>query len=170
MEYKIEDIAGTFSGEISKSLGNNEYVIKINSKDHNLKILNMDAKGIEFILDQQYHKAKYIENTTSQMNLNVNGVPMKVNMNSKFDEIVYKNSGGEDSVDAQTGLRSQIPGKVVSINVADGDAVKKGDVVCVLESMKMQVSVKAHRDGSVKKMKIKVGSSVAKNDILAEIE
>lgn len=170
MEYKIEDIAETFSGEISKSLGNNEYVIKINSKDHNLKILNMDTKGIEFILDQQYHKAKYIENTTSQMNLNVNGIPMKVNMNSKFDEIVYKNSGGEDSVDAQTGLRSQIPGKVVLINVGEGDAVKKGDVVCVLESMKMQVSVKAHRDGSVKKMKIKVGGSVAKNDILAEIE
>lgn len=170
MEYKIEDIEGTFNGAISKSLGNNEYVIKIDSTEHQLKILSMDARGIEFIMNNKYHKTKYLENTTAQMNLVVDGVPMRINMNSKFDEIVYKNSGGDDSGDAQTSLRSQIPGKVVSVNVGEGDSVKKGDVVCVLESMKMQVSVKAHKDGSVRKMKIKVGGSVAKNDTLAEIE
>jgi biotin carboxyl carrier protein len=54
--------------------------------------------------------------------------------------------------------------------VEDGSNVKKGDVVCVLESMKMQVSVKSHKDGVVKKLKVKGGMSVAKNDILAEIE
>jgi biotin carboxyl carrier protein len=36
--------------------------------------------------------------------------------------------------------------------------------------MKMQVSVKAHKDGVVKKIKMKSGGSVAKNDVLAEIE
>ncbi len=170
MEYKIEDITGTFQGQILKNLGNNEYVIKIDSKECQLKVLSMDSRGIEFILDQKYHKVKYLENTTAQMNMVVDGVPMKLNLNSKFAEIVYKNTGGADSGDAQTSLRSQIPGKVVSVNVEDGSNVKKGDVVCVLESMKMQVSVKSHRDGVVKKLKIKGGMSVAKNDILAEIE
>jgi len=42
--------------------------------------------------------------------------------------------------------------------------------VCVLESMKMQVSVKSHKDGEVKNLKIKEGDSVNKNDIIAEIE
>jgi biotin carboxyl carrier protein len=51
-----------------------------------------------------------------------------------------------------------------------GDNVKKGDVVCVLESMKMQVSIKSHKDGVIKTMKIKQGNSVAKNDVLVEIE
>jgi biotin carboxyl carrier protein len=36
--------------------------------------------------------------------------------------------------------------------------------------MKMQVSVKSHKDGTVKKIKIKEGGSVAKNDVIAEIE
>lgn len=170
MEYKIEDIEGTFDGQILKNLGNNDYLIKIGTQEHHLKILSMDSRGIEFILDQKYHKAKYLEVATSQMHLVIDGTPIKVNMNSKFDAIVYKNSGGGGSADAQVSLRSQIPGKVVSINVNEGDNVKKGDVVCVLESMKMQVSVKSHKDGVVKKIKIKGGGSVAKNDVLAEIE
>lgn len=170
MEYKIDDIAGTFDGQILKSLGNNDYLIKIGAQEHSLKILSMDSRGIEFILDQMYHKAKYLEVATSQMSLVIDGTPIKLSMNSKFDEIVYKNSGGGSSTDAQISLRSQIPGKVVSISVSEGDNVKKGDVVCVLESMKMQVSVKSHKDGVVKKIKIKGGGSVAKNDVLAEIE
>lgn len=170
MEYKIEEIADTFDGQIIKNHGNNEYTIKIGNQERNLRILSMDSKGIEFILDQTYHKAKYLEATTSQMNIVVDGTPIKVSMNSKFDEVVYKNSGGAGEADAQTSLKSQIPGKVVSIGVNEGDSIKKGDVVCVLESMKMQVSVKAHRDGEVKKIKVKPGGSVAKNDVLAEIE
>ncbi len=170
MEYKIEDVTGTFNGKILKNLGNNEYIIKIDSQEHQLRILGMNSRGIEFVLDQKYHKVKYLENTTSQMSLVVNGIPMKLNTNSKFAEIVYKNTGGADRGDAQTSLRSQIPGKVVTVNAEEGASVKKGDVVCVLESMKMQVSVKSHKDGVVKKIKIKSGMSVAKNDILAEIE
>ncbi|MDE1829067.1 MAG: biotin/lipoyl-binding protein, partial [Thaumarchaeota archaeon] len=38
------------------------------------------------------------------------------------------------------------------------------------ESMKMQVSIKSHKDGVVKSIKVKQGASVAKNDVLAEIE
>ena len=91
-------------------------------------------------------------------------------MHTKLDEIVYKNTGGSDAGSAQINLRSQIPGKVVSIEVTIGDKVKKGEVVCVLESMKMQVSVKSHKDGEVENLKIKEGNSVNKNDILAEIE
>ena len=60
MEYKIEDIEETFNAEIVENLGNNEYVIKLNDREQNLKILNMDARGIEFVLDQKYHKVKYL--------------------------------------------------------------------------------------------------------------
>ena len=104
------------------------------------------------------------------MKIILDGVPLTINKNSKFDKIVYKNTGGADVGSAQKHLKSQIPGKVVSIEVAIGDKVKKGDVVCVLESMKMQVSVKSHKDGEVKTLKIKEGNSVNKNDVLAEIE
>ena len=170
MEFKLEDIEETFNGEIINKISNNEYLIKIQDKEHHIQILNINSSGIEFVLDNHYHSVNYLENQTAEMKIVVDGVPLTINMHTKLDEIVYKNAGGADVGSAQINLRSQIPGRVVSIEVTVGDKVKKGDTVCVLESMKMQVSVKSHKDGEVKNLKIKEGNSVNKNDILAEIE
>ncbi|MDH3656766.1 MAG: acetyl-CoA carboxylase biotin carboxyl carrier protein subunit [Nitrosopumilus sp.] len=170
MDYKIPDIEKSFDGKIIENLGNNDYVIKINDNEHQLKILTMTSKGIEFILDQKYHRAKYLEQSTNEMNLVIDNVPITINLHTHFDKVVYKHSGGGGSGNAQLALKSQIPGKVVSIAVADGDSVKKGDVVCTLESMKMQVAVKAHKDGVVKSIKVKETGTVAKGDVIADIE
>jgi biotin carboxyl carrier protein len=170
MEFKLEDIEGTFDGEIINKISNTNYIIKIQDKEHQLQILNINSNGMEFVLDNKFHNVKYIENQTAEMKIVVDGLALTVNMHTKLDEIVYKNAGGADVGSVQINLRSQIPGKVVSVEVENGDKVKKGDIVCVLESMKMQVSVKSHKDGEVKNLKIKEGVSVNKNDILAEIE
>lgn len=170
MDYKIQDVEQAFEGKIVENLGNNDYLIKINDNEHQLKILDMDAKGIEFILAQKYHKAKYLETSTNEMNLVIDNVPIVLNRHTHFDDVVYKNSGGGGTGGAQLALKSQIPGKVVSIAVAEGDSIKKGDVVCTLESMKMQVAVKAHKDGAVKSLKIKEDATVAKGDNIADIE
>jgi len=170
MEFKIENQEKKLDAEILKISNNFEYLLKLQGKERNLKILNMTYEGIEFMLDNTYHFAKYLENTTSKMTLVVDGVKITFDKHSEFDKIVYKNSGVESDVDSQISLKSQIPGRVVSINVAVGNNVKKGDVICVLESMKMQISIKSHKDGVIKTMKIKQGNSVAKNDVLVEIE
>jgi biotin carboxyl carrier protein len=170
MDYKIPDLEKSFDGKIVENLGNNDYVIKINDNEHALKIITMDSKGIEFILDQKYHKARYLEQSTNEMNIVIDNVPVTLNLHTHFDKIVYKNSGGSGSVNSQIGLKSQIPGKVVSLSVVEGDSVQKGDVVCTLESMKMQVTIKAHKDGVVKSIKVKETATVAKGDIVAEIE
>jgi len=170
MEYNIEDIEETFNGEIIQQLGNLEYLIKINDNEKNLKILTMSSRGIEFILDQKYHKVKYLDNTTSQMKIVVDGVPITITKHQNLNEIVFKNSGESGVGTSQLNLYSQIPGKVVKISISEGSEVKNGDVICVLESMKMQVSIKSHKDGIVKKIKIKDGGTVAKNDVIAEIE
>ena len=170
MDYKIQDIEKSFDGKITETLGDNEFKIKINDNEHQLKILNISSKGIEFILDQEFHRAKYLEQSTNEMNLVIDNVPVIINMNTHFDDVVYKNSGGGGAGSAQLALKSQIPGKVVSLAVAEGDSVKKGDVVCTLESMKMQVAIKAHKDGTVQSLKIKEGVTVAKGDVISDIE
>ena len=170
MEFKLEDIEETFNGEIVKKISNNEYLINIQDKEHHIQILDINSRGMEFVLDNHYHNVNYLENQTGEMKIVLDGVSLTINKNSKLDEIVYKSSGGADVGSKQINLRSQIPAKVVSVEVKNGDKVKTGDIVCVLESMKMQVSVKSHKDGEVKNLKIKEGVSVNKNDILAEIE
>lgn len=170
MKFKLENTDETLDGALVRSLGNNEFVIKIRNHERNLKIIDMTSEKIEFMLDNSFHMAKYVETSTSKITVVVDGVKLTFNKRPEMDTIVYKNSGVESAADSQVSLKSQIPGRVVSINVSQGDKVKKGDVVCILESMKMQVSIKSHKDGSVKSIKVKQGSSVAKNDVLAEIE
>ncbi len=170
MEFKIENLENTFNAEIVQSLGNSEYIIRVQEKERTLKILSMTSNKIEFMLDNSYHAAKYLDNNTAKMILVVDGVQITFDKHSELDKIVYKNSGAESGGDSQVSLRSQIPGRVASINANVGESVKKGDVLCVLESMKMQVSIKSHKDGQIKSIKIKQGASVAKNDVLIEIE
>ena len=170
MKFKLENTDETLEGAFVKSLGNNEFIIKIKNNERNLKIIGMSYDRIEFMLDNSFHTTKYLETSTSRITVVVDGVKLTFNKRPDMDKIVYKNSGMESAVDSQISLKSQIPGRVVSINVSQGDNVKKGDVVCVLESMKMQVSIKSHKDGLIKSLKIKQGASVAKNDVLAEIE
>lgn len=169
MEYKIEDV-GTFKGSIVKNLGRGSYIIRINDTEHALKIIEMDARGMEFTLDDMYHRARYLERSTSGLRISVNGIDVTVNTNPHLDEIVYKNSGGGSTADSSMVLHSQIPGKVVSIAAEAGSEVKEGDIVCTLESMKMQVGIKAHKAGTVKSVKVSQGSSIAKGDVIAEIE
>ena len=170
MKYKVQDSDEIIDGEILEKISQDEYRIKIKQSEHILKILNINSGVMEFTLDNEFHIVRYIDNQTSEMNFVIDGSSLSVNMNSHLDSIVYQNSGGAETGNTQLNLRSQIPGKVVSINAEEGSEVKKGDVVCVLESMKMQVSVKSHKDGLVKTIKIKEGNSVNKNDIIAEIE
>ena len=170
MDYKLENSKNIFSGEVLEKISDNEYRIKIQDNEYIIQILSITPNGMEFVMNNEFHTVKYIENQTSEMKTVVDGVPIIINMNSHLDEIVYKNSGGSNTGDVQLNLRSQIPGKIISINAEEGNEIKKGDIFCVLESMKMQVSVKCHKDGIVKSVKIKEGNSVNKNDILAEIE
>jgi len=66
-------------------------------------------------------------------------------------------------------LKSPMPGLIVAVPVAEGQAVKKGQTVLVLESMKMENELKAPRDGTVSSIKVKVRQSVEQHQPLVVI-
>lgn len=91
---------------------------------------------------------------------NVNGVVVK--------EVITKASLNQYEND-QTGqgdLIAPVPGKVVSINAKAGESLKSGDVVLVLESMKLEFEVKAERDGEVAQVHVAPGAQVSAGDTL----
>jgi biotin carboxyl carrier protein len=63
-----------------------------------------------------------------------------------------------------------MPGLVVEYKVKIGDTVKLGDVVLILEAMKMQNEITAERAGKVASLGSSAGAQVAKGDVLAVIE
>jgi len=60
-------------------------------------------------------------------------------------------------------------GTILSINVAKGDKVKKGDIIATIEAMKMEQEIKSEAAGEVKDIFIKEGDSVASGDVLIQI-
>jgi biotin carboxyl carrier protein len=63
-----------------------------------------------------------------------------------------------------------MPGRVISILVRPGDSVSAGDEVCVVEAMKMEQSIRAHRDGVVKTIFVQPMDPVKTDDPLIELE
>ena len=61
-------------------------------------------------------------------------------------------------------------GTVLRVLVEAGQAVAAGDVVCIVEAMKMENEVAAHRDGTITELRAAEGGSVAAGDVLAVIE
>jgi len=74
MEFKLEDIEETFKGDIVSKISNNEYLIKIQDKEHHIIILDIYSRGMEFVLDNHYHNVNYLENQTGEMKIVLDGV------------------------------------------------------------------------------------------------
>ena len=74
-----------------------------------------------------------------------------------------KTSGGANKV------VSPMPGTILDVKVSVGQSVKKGDIICVLEAMKMENDIPAPCDGVIASINVQKGSSVDANDVIASL-
>ncbi|MGA6157649.1 acetyl-CoA carboxylase biotin carboxyl carrier protein subunit, partial [Stenotrophomonas sp. NPDC087984] len=78
-----------------------------------------------------------------------------------------KKSGSAASGDA---LASPMQGTIVKVAVGEGDTVAEGDLIVVLEAMKMEQPLNAHRGGIVKSLNANVGASVSAGAVICELK
>ena len=74
------------------------------------------------------------------------------------------------AVNKANAVKAPLPGVITDILVAEGDEVKAGDTVVVLEAMKMANNLEAEKDGKVTAICVKIGESVMEDDALVVIE
>lgn len=67
-------------------------------------------------------------------------------------------------------VKARMPGKVEEVKVNVGDAVKKGDVMFIVEAMKMKTPLPAPEDGTVKEVKVEAGARLSAGEVMAIIE
>lgn len=104
------------------------------------------------------------ENKTYKLRINDRIVTVK--LKDKIDLLLKEL--GMDSMNAGkvNDLKAPMPGLVVDIKVTEGQQVKKGDTIIVLEAMKMENALKAASDATVKKIVAEKGAAVEKNQVL----
>lgn len=66
-------------------------------------------------------------------------------------------------------IKAPLPGVILEVKVKEGDVVKVGDTLLIMEAMKMENNIKADKEGKILSMKVKPGDSVLEGDVLAEI-
>jgi acetyl-CoA/propionyl-CoA carboxylase biotin carboxyl carrier protein len=79
-----------------------------------------------------------------------------------------KGSGG--SGDSSESLSSPLQGTVLKVAVEQGASIEQGDLVCVIEAMKMENEIAAHRSGKITALNVSEGAAVSSGDVLAVIE
>jgi len=72
------------------------------------------------------------------------------------------------AADTSKMILSPMPGLVVTLDVTEGQSVRSGEQVAIIEAMKMQNIIRAERDGVVKTVSAKAGDSVAADEVLVE--
>lgn len=74
------------------------------------------------------------------------------------------------TVGSKSGVKSPLPGVILDIKVKEGDTVKRGQTLLILEAMKMENDIKADRDGKVTAIKVSKGESILEGTDLIIIE
>jgi biotin carboxyl carrier protein len=109
-----------------------------------------------------------IDDESKTVVLKLNNKPVEIQLKDKFDLLLEKLGMNFSKGAAAQDLKAPMPGLIFDIKVKEGDKVKKGDALLVLEAMKMENILKSPGDGEVKTIKIKKGESVEKNQVLIQ--
>jgi biotin carboxyl carrier protein len=83
--------------------------------------------------------------------------------------LLLSRSGDLSDSSGEVSIKAPMPGLIVAVTVAEGQAVKKGETVVILESMKMQNELKSPRDGTVQRISVQPGQSVEQKKALVTI-
>jgi biotin carboxyl carrier protein len=136
------------------------YKFKINGNDYSVEIKSMEDNIAE---------------------VEVNGTPFQVELSKevktpktpKLVRSAVSATTEKKPLSAPAGLskiEAPLPGSIFKITSKEGDQVKKGDVLLIMEAMKMENNILAESDGMIKSIKVKEGDSVLQGDVLVEIE
>lgn len=144
-------------------------------------------KGVAFLKGEAKVNVRKLASIPKPMSADENKFTVAVNGNKYHVEVSYgfdkdvnvksvkkveenKNivsSNSTSSVDAENEVLAGISGNVFKIYVNEGEEVKSGQAIMVLEAMKMEIEVNAPKDGIISKLCIKIGDTVSEGEVLA---
>lgn len=129
------------------------------------------ADGYFHILfENKSYRAEVVkaDRASRTFSIKINGKIFPVEVRDRFDLLLEKmgmNNAGSARVNS---IKAPMPGLIIDLRVKDGDVVKAGDPLLILEAMKMENILKCPGDAVVRSVKIKKGDSVEKNQVLIE--
>lgn len=150
----------------------NNNKINVDGEAIDMDLIAISENRFHLIVDKKNYLAEVLEVNYAEkkFKLKVNSGIYDLEVKDKFDALL-KNLG-LDNLNAQKlkEIKAPMPGLVLKILVAPETEVKKGDSLLILEAMKMENIIKAPSDFKIKKINIKAGETVEKNQVMLVLE
>jgi len=154
-----------------------EYLVEIVDEKHisiNGKIVEVDFESVSgqpvysLIVDGKSHES-YVQQGDDNWQVLLRGRLYPVTVEDEREKRLRAAAGGGVAESGEFHLKAPMPGLVVAIPVEEGREIKKGQVILILESMKMQNELKSPRDGTIGRIRVKAGESVEQKQTLLSV-
>lgn len=154
------------------------YKAKVGEQEIELRVEDLEqlnvvstSEGHHHILHESksYH-AQIEAQGNKQFEILLNGNKYQVALSDEHDQLIDKMGLTIVSSDKVTDIKAPMPGLVLSVEVAEGQAVTKGEALLILEAMKMENVIKSPGEGVVKSINVDKGKAVEKGAVLIEFE
>ena len=138
------------------------------------KVYEVDFESVSgqpvysLILDGKSHES-YVAPGDHDWQVLIRGRLYPVTVEDERDKRLRSAAGGGVAETGEFHLRAPMPGLVVAILVEEGQPIKKGQVLLILESMKMQNELKSPRDGTLGCVRVKAGETVEQKQTLLSV-
>ena len=141
------------------------FMVSLNDDRMSVEVASGDGNRMTIIVNNR----PYVIVLESDEQVRVNGENYSVRV---VDEKIHKliKASPDRLLKKELAVKAVMPGLVIDVVVKEGDAVKAGDALLILEAMKMQNEVKTPQDGMVKKILVQNGKTVNSGDTLLLIE
>jgi biotin carboxyl carrier protein len=142
----------------------------VNNSPVDLNLIEVSEGYFHIILNKQSYRAEVVkaDAATKTFHIKVNGKIIPVAVKDRFDLLLEKMGMSGATSNKAIVIKAPMPGLIIDLKIKEGDAVKVGDPLLILEAMKMENIIKAPGEGIVKTIKAKKGDSVEKNQVLIE--
>ncbi len=159
-------IKATINGKKEFSVGDNE----LNGNAVEWDIIEVRDNTFHILKDNKSYNATLISFNAEEktMVINVNGNDYEISIKDKYDLLLQQLGITAKSASAVQSIKAPMPGLIINVVAKEGDEVKKGDTLLILEAMKMENVLKSPRDGVIKKVKAELKQTVEKNQVLIE--
>jgi len=158
----------TFKTELS--LSGSAFEGTLNGKPVKGDLLKINAYQYHLLYNNTSYNVELVKLNAEErsMVLKVNSVKFTLQLKDKYDELLH--NLGLDNLSARkvNDVKAPMPGMVLNVLVKEGDTVKKGDALLILEAMKMENILKSPSDGVIKKIAAIKGNAVEKNQLLIQ--
>ena len=142
----------------------------VNEKSIPMEIADLGNDKIHLIYKDQSIEAELLrfDPDTKSMDIRLGNKQTTLTLKDKNDILLEKLGLNIQRTGVVKDIKAPMPGLILELKAKPGDEVKKGDVVLILEAMKMENIIKSPGDGVVKTVKVELGQSVEKNQILIQ--